>query len=519
MDSLPGRSSRTAGGPVTPDAARERRQLVITSMYTEPDLVQHLGREAYSYSFVYRAFAPLLERWGRAVEVLGPRSELKGALRRARQEGREPVHLSFLPLHLVRLVPDAPNIVVPAWEFPDIPCTDLGGDPRHNWARIADEATLLITHTDFARDAFVRAGVRTPVHVVPVPIAPAYLAAPAWQPGQCVVLNRPCYVFPRPESPLAVGRISNPSYQGRRISNPSYRAPAFRRRLRARAAMLYRLLTRRLPTAFQISIKRALRAAEAGYVEARRVLAEAHVAACCPLSPALALTGVVYSTILNPLDGRKNWEDLLSGFLLALGDRDDAVLLVKLIVSPDKEATSLHELFDYYGHLGLRHRCKLAFMTAYLSELELLELTRASTYYVNTSRAEGSCLPLQNFLASGRPAVAPGHTGMADSVDAGCGFVIASHPEPACWPQDPEPRAVTTWHRLVWQSLHDQFRASYEIAHHNLARYHELSRAARARMEDLASAERVWPRLAAALDEAEQRGWQERTATAVRKSA
>jgi glycosyltransferase involved in cell wall biosynthesis len=475
-------------------------------MYTDPDLVRHLGREAYSYRFVYQAFAPLLERWGRTVEARSPGSELDLALARAVAEGRDPIHLSFLPLHLTRLVADVPNIIVPAWEFPDIPRSDLGGDPHHNWARRADQATLLITHTEFSRDAFVRAGVQTPVHVVPVPIAADYFSVPDWQPGQRVFVNRPCYVFPRTEAPSASGR--------------SWRlAAGLRQRLRQRVRELYRMLTRPFPATVEISLKRAIRAAEAACAEARRILAEARVAKFCPPAPGLELTGVVYATILNPLDGRKNWEDLISGFLLALGDRDDATLLVKLIVSPDKEATGLNELFEYYRQLGLRHRCKLAFVTAYLSEAELLELTRGSSYYVNTSRAEGSCLPLQNFMAAGRPAIAPPHTGMADSLDARCGLVVASHPEPACWPQDPEPNAVTTWHRLVWQSLHDQFRASYEIARHDQGRYRELSMAARARMEELASAERVWPRLLRALDEAEARGRRGNTDWTLNKSA
>jgi glycosyltransferase involved in cell wall biosynthesis len=483
----------TEGREPNVTAARQaRRQLLVTSMYNEPDLVQHLGRAAYSYRFVYRAFAPLLERWGLTAEVLGLGSPLDLALEKAISDGRDPIHLSFLPFHLTRLAPNVPNIIVPAWEFPDIPQFNLGGDPRHNWSRLADEATLLITHTDFSRDAFVRAGVRTPVHVVPVPIAADYFSTPDWKPGERGFLNRPCHVFPRAESPSA-GR--------------SWRLTAgLRQRLRERLREIYRLFTRPFPVSFEVSVKRCIRAAEAAYAEARRILAEAHVSAFCPPSPGLELNGVVYTTILNPLDGRKNWEDLLSGFLVALGDCDDAMLVVKLIVSPDKEATGLNELFAYYRQLGLKHRCKLAFVTAYLSEAELMGLTRASTYYVNTSRAEGSCLPLQNFMAAGRPAIAPPHTGMADSLDASCGFVVASHPEPTCWPQDPAPSAVTTWHRLVWQSLHAQFRTSYEVARRDQGRYRAVSGAARARMADLASAERVWPRLVRALDEAEMRG-------------
>jgi hypothetical protein len=45
------------------------RALVVSTMYTEAQMSHGIGREAYSYRFVFRAFAPLLERWGRTTEI------------------------------------------------------------------------------------------------------------------------------------------------------------------------------------------------------------------------------------------------------------------------------------------------------------------------------------------------------------------------------------------------------------------------------------------------------------------
>ena len=58
-----------------------------------------------------------------------------------------------------------------------------------------------------------------------------------------------------------------------------------------------------------------------------------------PLPPmtnaqSLVLDGIVYTTIVNPFDPRKNWQDTLSAFLLALGDRADATLVVKVVAGP-----------------------------------------------------------------------------------------------------------------------------------------------------------------------------------------
>src|SRR5262249_9245527 len=141
----------------------------------------------------------------------------------------------------------------------------------------------------------------------------------------------------------------------------------------------------------------------------------------------------------------------------------------------------------------------LAFVADYLSEAEMVKLAAASTYYVNPSRAEGSCLPLQNFLAAGRPGISPVHTAMADYFGGEVGFVVDSHPEPTCWPHDPGKGLTTTWHRLVWQSLHDQFCIGYAVAKEDRERYQALAARGRDRAARFAGSESVWPRLEAAL--------------------
>ena len=117
----------------------------------------------------------------------------------------------------------------------------------------------------------------------------------------------------------------------------------------------------------------------------------------------------------------------------------------------------------YLGY-GIEHQCRVVVIVDYLSDDELLGLFRATTFYVNTSRAEGACLPLQQALACGRPAIAPAHTAMADYMDDRVGFVVASHPEPTHWPHDPQKRIKTSWQRLDWSSLRDQYLRSAELA-------------------------------------------------------
>jgi glycosyltransferase involved in cell wall biosynthesis len=402
------------------------RALSISTVAAEHDASSRMGDASYSYYYVYRAFEPLLERWDHA-----------------------PLHLGFVPLDAFQPISGMPNAAFPFWDFPDV---------LDAWADAANALDLLLVSSDFTRDAFLRAGVRTPIRVVRVPVRPELLALPPWQPGARVVIDAPSYVVP-------------PAQPGR----PSPAKSLYQRHIRPR-------LPRRAAD--------ALRAAAHEWSDG--------TAAGCATTPALDLSGIVYTTILNPFDQRKNWPDLVSAFLFALRDRDDATLVVKLALPPDRSASGVNKLLAFHRRLGIAHRCKLVLVSAYLSDAQMLELARGSAYYVNASRAEGACLPLQDFLAAGRPAVAPSHTALADFFDDRCGFVVESHPEPTVWPQDPERGYATTWHRLVWTSLHDRIRESYDAA--ATPRYETLAAAARARMAALAGSDVVWTQLCEALD-------------------
>jgi glycosyltransferase involved in cell wall biosynthesis len=468
------------------DAPPKQRALVVSSVFTESQMAAKLGREAYSYRFVYQAFEPLLKRWGPTTEITRPESRLDHALRRARRQNLEPIHLSFLPLHLTYLANGVPNIAVPAWEFPDIPQSDFHNNPRNNWRRIADQLSVLVTHCHITRNAFLRAGVKPPVHLVPVPIPDEYFHLPPWERSQRLVLDCPCYVFPLPQTVADTD------------AHPWLLPQATGLRLKEKARHIYKryvkpCLPRRMHNGLAFAA-RAARAFRTARTEDGRVP--------YPASPKLELSGVVYTTIFNPFDPRKNFQDMLSAYLLALGDCEDATLVMKLVLCPELAAQALTNMIQYYQGLGLRHRCRLVFVNSYLSDELMVGLARGSTYYLNTSRAEGSCLPLQNFLAAGRPGVAPAHTGMADYLDDDIGFTIASHPEPAAWPHDPEHRLTTTWQRLVWWSLHNQFRNSYEVARKDRGRYLALAGQGRERLRAFASAESVWPALAGALNAA-----------------
>ncbi|HEV3021329.1 MAG TPA: hypothetical protein VGX76_02635, partial [Pirellulales bacterium] len=458
--------------------------LLAISSYTGGNgLGVALGNYGYSYEYVRRAFEPLLKRNAQVIEVRRPESQLDYVVRQARQRGQAPLALSFWPLQDVHLCHAAPNVLFPFWEFPDVPGLDYQDNPRRNWVRIANHASLVLTASPFTAAALTRAGVRTPVCVVPVPVDPAYFQVREWRPGQSVALDCEAYVFTRPEPP-SIGIPDPETWPG-----PDDLAFRVKNTLKGWARRIWvDGIKPCLPQRLRKAVVAAKDAGKRAWRDGETELPEA-------VRP-LLLSGVVYTTILNPDDRRKNWQDILTAFLAALGNCDGATLVVKLVTS---QAAAVREVLGFYYKIGLPHRCRVVFIPGHLDGQLMGRLAGASTYYVNASRAEGACLPLQDFLAAGRPALAPVHSALADYFDEQVGLVVASHPEPCPWPWDESGRLSTSWHRIVWASLRDQFAASFEMAGKRPEAYRAMAAAARRRIGEWASVKSVGPKLAAAL--------------------
>jgi glycosyltransferase involved in cell wall biosynthesis len=209
--------------------------------------------------------------------------------------------------------------------------------------------------------------------------------------------------------------------------------------------------------------------------------------------------GPVYLTFLNIGDERKNYESILSAFLLAFQDRPDVTLVVKLVTNRLRERHETDLFIARYRAMGLAHRCRVVLITEFLSNQQMSELYRVTTFYVNASFGEGACLPLMRALAGGRPAIAPDHTAMADYIDDSVAFVLRCHPEPTHWPHDPEKRLATSRQRVVWTDLRDAFLRSAEVAADS-ERYAAMAHPGRARMAAQASAHAATEALRAALD-------------------
>jgi glycosyltransferase involved in cell wall biosynthesis len=510
------------------------------------DIRLYIGAPAYSYYFVLEALAPVLERFGTWQLVEQPESRLPYLAARAAAEGLRPVHLALNPPQDAYFTPAVPTVLFPFWEFPRIPDRDFGLDSRQNWARVAQKASLVLTACGFTAAAFQRTGLPCPVAVVPVPLGPEQFLVPDWDPTHSWALACRHLVWGgvAPEGgvaphngaahgtdqeaharsstraarvgrdllrkaspwlgPEAVSRLvrlkrelaKEPNAQAGQGGRPASRKPVLVRLAYLALRSAYRKHLR--PWVSEEGQRRINRVR----AKVLRLVAPGPEEVLDPLLPSapLRLQGLVYTTFLNVGDLRKNYGDLLSAFLIAFRDRPDVTLVIKLASNPVREHNEVSLLRQRYEGLGLEHRCRVVVITEFLSDAQLRELLRVTTYYVNTSHAEGACLPLQQALAGGRPVLAPAHSAMADYIDSKVAFVLESHPEPAPWPHDPERRLDTFWNRLVWASLHDKFRASAALAEHDRARYATMAAAGQRRMREHASRPVVEEALRSALE-------------------
>jgi glycosyltransferase involved in cell wall biosynthesis len=210
------------------------------------------------------------------------------------------------------------------------------------------------------------------------------------------------------------------------------------------------------------------------------------------LGHTLKLSGVVYTSIFNPRDERKNWKDILTAFCFAFRNNKDVTLILKMTY---KDMSGYLE--DVLGLLCQLHpfQCRVIVIHAYLRPDEYAALIEATTYIVNASRSEGQCLPLMEYMSCGIPAIAPDNTAMGDYVNASNSFIVDSSPEPRYWPQDPQQNLTTLWYRPSWESLQVAYLESYRVATQQPDIYRSMSQRASESQYNYCSHDKLKPRL------------------------
>lgn len=407
---------------------------MIFAVYSGQDddsVAGSLGTPDYSYFFVLKSYLPVLEKLGaifyiRSIERDGPALEkLAGD---CEKKGEPLVLLMFSPPRLTGLEQRLPVITVLAWEYSTIPNEAWEGNSQHDWSFILRRQGQGISLSQYATATIREAmGNEFPVATLP---------APVWDAHE----------------------------QNYRASKEAILADA------QTLTFHGSLLDSRQLDFSSISIDH--RDADLAALVARTAP---------PGDQTVLLDGVIYSIVMNPIDGRKNWLDSLLAFCLAFRDHGDATLVIKVThFDPDRVWSQyIAELYKLAPF-----KCRVVLVHGYLDSGAYSALVRNSSFTVNCAHGEGQCMPLTEFMSAGVPAIAPDHTAMADYINQDNAFVVKSSREWTHWPHDHRLTYRAMRYRIDWQSLHDAFLASYQVAKSDVERYQAMSQRAHADLRD-----------------------------------
>ena len=483
-------------------------KFLVYSEITAARIASSLGMSEYSYYFVLRDFLPVLQKLGQVVVVENPEVEVDAHYEAACAAGERCLFLSFSPPHKTTLGLRCPTLPVFAWEFDSIPNESWLDEPEQDWRHALRLCGSGIVHSELTAQAVKQVlGEDFPVIAIPSPVWDKFHgfrdapALPLVQPMRLhltsgVVLDtHDVALEPYMPGLDAVAR----AVQNARIPQEADKAKPAAQQAAAESRLhislryfgeWYRQVLcgllpalpqrRRAPVPAPAPVEPE--APSEPRLEPINQVEPAGIQACKPGMPewtagecSVELSGVVFTALFNPYDGRKNWVDMLTAFCAAFRDNPDATLLFKL--GHHEYQAALNGMLMCIARLP-KFKCRIVMLHGYLEKAEFDNLIKASTFVVNASHGEGQCLPLMELMSCGKPAIAPRHSAMLDYINEDVAFIVDSWLDATAWPHDPRLAYRTCRHQLDWASLVEAYRAAYHCARHEPERYLAMASAA-----------------------------------------
>lgn len=485
--------------------------LLVYSEVNAQSIASSLGQAEYSYYFVLKAFLPTLRTLGDVQIITDPKREVDRIYAQAQARGEKCIFLSFTSPQKTPLGLRCPTIPVLAWEFEDIPNEHWQGQRHQNWCHVLRRCGQAITHSEMTVEAIrAQLGQDYPVVSIPAPVWDKYHSLRERLPeqnrakitlhveGLLIDSESPLFSTVLPDQNAVIRNVAqarkDPGENSDSEDLPTWCSESSLRITYRYAREWYHLVGRPWLADLGKDLHRRLKRQPA-----------VPLTAPIPTPPAawpigshkLELSGVVFTSLFNPCDGRKNWIDMLTAFCTALRDAEDATLLFKLTANDYVEA--VQNMLLCMARLP-RFSCRVILLNGYLQEQDFEAMIEASDFVVNASYGEGQCLPLMEFLSCGVPAIAPRNSAMRDYMDSEVGFIVDGWREPWHWPQDPRQALRTCQEQTDWSSLAKAYRDAYHCAREEPDRYAQLSRNAIERMRGHCSEAVARQRLMAALN-------------------
>ncbi|SDK92325.1 glycosyltransferase [Pseudomonas indica] len=487
-------------------------KFLIYSEVTAARIADSMGLPEYSYYFVLRDFLPVLEALGSVHLIERPESEVDALYDEACAAGEPCIFLSFSPPQKTLLNLRCPTLPVFAWEFDTIPNESWLDEFNQDWRHVLRRLGQGITHSQMVVRAVRRElGAEFPIVSIPSPVWDKFAALrnasgglPWLKPVRIqvrsgvVVDSHDPDVGPYIFGPNATARVvqairehESAVARSRGEALPEQPAASVRQQSRLGITRRYlgewylKVLRRNLPflpnpSARKISVDLVYGNPEKR-LEPKNTVEPPHplTAGITPRMPdwepsdcQLELSGVVFTALFNPYDGRKNWADMLTAFCAAFRDTPDATLVFKL--GHREYQSAMHDMLIWMARMP-RFQCRIVLLQGFLEGRDFDNLIRASAFAVNASHGEGQCLPLMEFLSCGKPAIAPRHSAMLDYIDESVAFVVDSWLDATAWSHDPRLAYRTCRHQLDWSSLVRAYQAAYQCAKQDPERYERMS--------------------------------------------
>lgn len=496
-------------------------KFLIYSQVTAAQIAASLGLPEYSYYFVLRDFLPVLRQLGDVLVVEHPEIEVDPLYDAACAAGERCLFLSFSPPQKTPLGLRCPTIPVFAWEFSSIPNEHWLDELNQDWSRVLQKCCQGISHSDLTVQAVkAELGEAFPVISIPSPVWDKYQSLRE-QPGALPLHNsiriqvRSGVVLDTHDVALepympgadavakavaaARAKLADSQAQERADVTVVQQDPRHSRLQITRRYLgewYLRVLRKLLPglpgtppiqPAVPATVELVIEDSDLR-LEPRNQVEPSSLpkSGVKPLTPEwrlsecnFELSGVVFTSLFNPYDGRKNWVDMLTAFCAAFKDTADATLVFKL--GHHEYQSALNDMLMCMARMP-KFKCRVVLLQGFLDKAEFDSLIRASAFVVNASHGEGQCLPLMEFLSCGKPAVAPRHSAMLDYIDSEVAFVVDSWLDATAWSHDPRLAYRTLRHQIDWSSLVEAYRDAYRCAQYDPLRYAKMSAAAIERM-------------------------------------
>lgn len=509
-------------------------KIVIYSEISAANISKSMGLPDYSYYFVLRDYLPVLNSLGSVYIVEHPESEVDDIYDEAKATGEQCVFFSFTPPHKTITGLRCPTIPVFAWEFDCIPNEPWLNDANQDWRHPLSLCGYAITHSQMIVTAVRKElGKSFPVISIPSPVwdkfegfrtrtVAALLHAPITirVNAGVAVDSQEASLAPYISGPNATAivvqaiREHEAAVDRTRHSIPKEAPQNLIQQTFLKITKRYlgewylkvfcqflaflpkptpklSIATTSQPTKITeqrqnhlLSEEKAVNRLEPpNIVEPPRPQAVGITPPMPTWTPSdshVCLSGIVFTAIFNPYDGRKNWADMLTAFCAAFRNTPDATLVFKL--AHREYESAMHDMLIWMARMP-SFQCRVILLQAYLEASEFENLVHATTFIVNASHGEGQCLPLMEFMSCGKPAIAPRHSAMVDYIDDDVAFIVDSWLDSTAWSHDPRLAYRTLRHQIDWASLATAYRAAYDCAKNDASRYQRMSIAAINRMQ------------------------------------